>query len=97
MSREKGRRESGKRKGVSREKDRRESGKRRARYPERTMASVVGECSLPWHEALDQMLLALCFGPTCPLPHMRQRYVGLLYRTVMDRSLLNTDCDVQRI
>ena len=37
VSREKGRRESEKRKGVSREKDRRESGKRRARYPEITI------------------------------------------------------------
>ena len=37
MSREKGRRESGKKKSVSREKDRRESEKRRAPYPEITM------------------------------------------------------------
>ena len=34
-----------------------------------TLASVVGGCSLPWHEALDQMPLALCFGPTCPTLH----------------------------
>ena len=37
VSRDKGRRESGKRKDVSREKDRRESRKRRARYPEITI------------------------------------------------------------
>ena len=37
VSREKGRRESRKRRGVSREKDRRESGKMRARYPEITI------------------------------------------------------------
>ena len=94
---------SRKKDGVSREKDRRESAKRRAQYPEITMKAkkpwplwLVG--ALPWHEALDQMLLALCFGPTCRLPHMRQRYVGLLYcHAVMDRSLLNTDCAVQRI